>query len=567
MDNGDGTWALTPPNPLAENSYAVTVTVFDSATNTSMDTTTTELIIDTTAPTVPTVTALLTNSPTPTIEGTAILAAGETLSVEVNGVTYIAGDGSLANNGDGTWSLTLPSQQAEGIYEVIARITDAAGNNSVDTSSNELEIDTTAPTTPTVNSLTTSMGTPVISGTTSVTPGETLTVLINGVTYTEGDGNLIVNADGTWSLTLPMTLPPGDYPIQISVTDAAGNTTVGEAGQLVIQPEADFDADGVPDQLDLDDDNDGIPDTQEGLLDSDGDGQPNYQDLDSDNDGIADIVEAGGEDTDNDYRVDNFIDRDNNGLSDDLQALPLELIDSDGDRVLDLLDLDSDNDGLTDLFESGGDDVNNDGRVDDFTDNNNDGADDINQATNASDRDSDGDGVPNRHDLDSDNDGLYDLVESGGLDTHNNGILDSMQDVDLDGIPDSVDASITLGADNDGDGIDDRFDVTFLDAPDSDGDGIIDSADPDANGDGFADDFSNNLTLGQALPDSNANGEVDVLDPARAGLSGNVLTGLQGHGCSINRVPNGKLKLDPLFALLVLASIAYRWRRSRMNLS
>ena len=55
----------------------------------------------------------------------------------------------------------------------------------------------------------------------------------------------------------------------------------------------DFDDDGVPDNVDLDDDNDGILDTEEGEDDLDGNGEPNRRDLDSDGDGCPDVQEAG----------------------------------------------------------------------------------------------------------------------------------------------------------------------------------------------------------------------------------------------------------------------------------
>ncbi|QFZ53650.1 T9SS type B sorting domain-containing protein [Oceanihabitans sp. IOP_32] len=45
----------------------------------------------------------------------------------------------------------------------------------------------------------------------------------------------------------------------------------------------------------------------------------------------------------------------------------------------------------------------------------------------------DGDGIPDRLDLDSDNDGCYDVVESGGVDANNDGVLDGTG-VDADGL-------------------------------------------------------------------------------------------------------------------------------------
>ena len=60
----------------------------------------------------------------------------------------------------------------------------------------------------------------------------------------------------------------------------------------------DNDADGIPDDIDVDDDNDGILDTKEDTTDLDGDGIPNHFDLDSDGDGCADVIEAGFDDND-----------------------------------------------------------------------------------------------------------------------------------------------------------------------------------------------------------------------------------------------------------------------------
>jgi len=219
-------------------------------------------LIDTTLPVTPTATPLSTNDTTPVITGTANPGPGEILTVTVDGVTYTAGDGNLIDNGDGTWNLSLPSPLAEGIYDVIATITDAAGNSSLDTGVGELTIDTTPSQTPTVESLVTENSTPTLTGTALTDPGDILSVIVDGVTYTAGDGNLVDNGDGTWSLVMPYELTESTFTIQASITDMAGNTSISEAATLVVLPSmiaADFDNDGVPDNIDLDDDNDGIP--------------------------------------------------------------------------------------------------------------------------------------------------------------------------------------------------------------------------------------------------------------------------------------------------------------------
>ena len=566
--NPDGTWVLSVPasDLLVDGTYEVNATVTDAAGNASTDAGSDDLHIDTNAPNSPGVTSQTTNNTTPVISGVAELAPGETLSVEVDGVLYIEGDGNLVVNPDGTWMLAIPTPLADGQYDVMATITDAAGNSSSAPSSSELLIDATAPALASAQPLITTETTPTLTGVANLEPGETLIVEVAGVLYSDGDGNLVVNPDGTWELIIPDNdaLAAGNYPVSLTVTDEAGNSSTATASsELVIQPAGDFDGDGIPDVIDLDDDNDGIPDSVEGDLDSDGDGLPDSMDLDSDNDGIMDIVEAGGDDSDNDGQIDNFLDNDGNGLSDDMQLAPFDLLDTDRDGIPDLRDLDSDNDGITDAIESGGIDDDNDGRIDGFSDANSDGADDVVQMSGAEPRDSDNDGVPNHLDLDSDNDGASDTVEAGAVDSDADGIADTMRDSDGDGIPDSVDVSQTSGNDADGDGIDDRFDASFILQDDNDGDGIIDSADPDANGDGLADNPQNAPALGQALPDANNNGIADAFEAS----DGILITGLDGRGCSIGGPAGRSGPIDPLFALMISAIAALAWRRRSKSLT
>ena len=80
---------------------------------------------------------------------------------------------------------------------------------------------------------------------------------------------------------------------------ACGDTVYSDP-VAVINSE-DWDEDGIPDNIDLDDDNDGILDILEGEdIDTDGDGIPNSKDTDSDGDGCYDAVEAGYTDEDDD---------------------------------------------------------------------------------------------------------------------------------------------------------------------------------------------------------------------------------------------------------------------------
>ena len=233
--------------------YSVTAIVTDAATNSATDVTSNELIIDTTPPTAPTVVSQTTNDTTPVITGTtgtgAALNAGETLTVTVNGATY-----TVVPNASGIWSVdtqvatptsgTLGTFTNGTTYSVTATITDAATNSTSDATSNELVIDTTAPTAPTVVSQTTNDTTPIITGTTgtgaALNAGEVLTVTVNGATYT-----VVPNTSGIWSVDTQVAIPTSGtlgiftngttYSVTATVTDAATNSTSdGSANELTI---------------------------------------------------------------------------------------------------------------------------------------------------------------------------------------------------------------------------------------------------------------------------------------------------------------------------------------------
>ncbi len=230
----DGSWAITPTTPLAEGLSTLSVTATDPAGNTSAATPV-PVTIDTTAPAAPTVAALTTNDSTPVITGTATLGAGETLTVTVNGATYnvtvgVGGVWSLNTSAVAPVSGTLGAFVDGQTYPVTATVTDAAGNATSDATTSELVFDTTAPSVPTVNTMATNDGTPVITGTANLLAGETLTVTVNGATY-----NVTVATNGTWRLDTGATTPASgtlgafvngtSYPVVATITDLAHNAT------------------------------------------------------------------------------------------------------------------------------------------------------------------------------------------------------------------------------------------------------------------------------------------------------------------------------------------------------
>jgi hypothetical protein len=282
---------------------------------------------------------------------------------------------------------------------------------------------------------------------------------------------------------------------------------------------SDYDNDGLMDEFE-----DGNLTTDAGTTpqDSDADMLADYRDLDSDNDGITDTTEAGGTDADGNGLVDVFNDTNDDGMDDAINATPLPVDDFDNDGQPDYLDLDSDNDGLTDTSEAGGLDSNGDGQIDGFTDANTDGLDEDTLATPLPVDDTDADSSPDYLDLDSDGDGLNDIVEAGGTDTNDDGLVDAFADADGNGLDDAIAAAPLPDDDFDGDGMPDHTDV------DSDNDGIPDAVEAangavDSDGDGQADHLdldSDNDGIPDAVEGPGENADADADPRGRYGPAG-----------------------------------------------
>ncbi len=258
---------------------------------------------------------------------------------------------------------------------------------------------------------------------------------------------IVTMVDGTsaWGVYSGVyNIPVGQT--QIVLTFQAGYTGSGSASignfiddvQIVINQNCiDSDGDGIADLLDLDDDNDGIPDIEEA-------GFKAY----SNNKSTMDMSSSA-----------TWIDANGNGINDYIDAMIANgtyiIRNTDGDSRPDHLDLDSDNDSIFDVDEAGlfnGDgDINGDG-VGDLLDSDGDGILDLYDnyvgfGTNnrAYAQDTDGDGIEDFRELDSNNDGIYDIAGTlyANLDANNDGLIDGTTDNDRDGIMDAFDTDTT----------------------------------------------------------------------------------------------------------------------------
>lgn len=205
------------------------------------------------------------------------------------------------------------------------------------------------------------------------------------------------------------------------------------------------------------------------------------------------------------------IDDDNDGIPDYVEFNnPVALQDANGNGIPNWNDptypgfIDVNADGVNDNFDYGADANGNaipnylDPTFPGFIDSNSDGVND--------NADKDLDGIINQYDLDSDNDGIPDAVESYGVETDGDGIIDNYVDTDNDGFSQNVDANNTgVGVSGNGLGI-----------PDLDGDGIPNYLDTDSDNDGIPD------VVEVAGADANNNGLVDgFVDSNYDGISDN----------------------------------------------
>ncbi len=275
--NGAGAWTLDHTGTtLAEGTYVVTATSTDVAGNVSAPSADFTVVVDSTAPAAPVVTAVsddtgssttdgVTSDNTLTITGTA--EANSTVAVLLDGVSI----GTVAADANGDWSFDhTGATLADATYAITATATDGAGNTSAASSAFTLEVDTVAPAAPTVDSISDDTGaspTDEITSDTSLTftgtavANSTVEVFIDGVSI----GTTAADGLGDWTFDHTGTaLAEGTYSVTATASDTAGNTSAASAAMPL---EVDTTANAAPAVTGISDDTgatDGI--TSDGTL-------------------------------------------------------------------------------------------------------------------------------------------------------------------------------------------------------------------------------------------------------------------------------------------------------------
>ncbi|MDP3156351.1 MAG: Ig-like domain-containing protein [Archangium sp.] len=216
--NASGAWSF-PSSTLADGAHTVRATATDAANNSSGSSSTSSFTVDTTAPSAPSVSAPApqssTTDVTPTITGTAEPLA--TIAVFIDGAQV----GTATASATGDWSFDA-SMLSLGAHTVSARATDASGNSSVASATNDF---TVLPFVPAAPSLTapaqgslTADTTPAFTGTAE--PLSTVTVRV--------DGNVVctttATAAGDFSCTPSSPLTDGQRTATVSASNVGGTS-------------------------------------------------------------------------------------------------------------------------------------------------------------------------------------------------------------------------------------------------------------------------------------------------------------------------------------------------------
>ncbi|QKU85762.1 Ig-like domain-containing protein [Vibrio cholerae] len=229
----DGGYSVDVTTPLAEGSYQVTASVTDPAGNTS--TASDKGSVDVTAPVITVDAPDNTNDTTPTITGTTDAPAGSTVTLVVTDADGNEQTLTATVQPDGSYSVDVTTLLAEGNYKVDASVTDPAGNTG--TATDDGSVDVTAPVITVDAPDNTNDTTPTITGTTDAPAGSTVTLVVTDADSNEQTLTATVQPDGSYSVDVTTPLAEGNYKVDASIIDPAGNTgTATDDGSVDITP-------------------------------------------------------------------------------------------------------------------------------------------------------------------------------------------------------------------------------------------------------------------------------------------------------------------------------------------
>jgi len=466
--------------------------------------------------------------------------------------------GIVADNADGTYSVILRSGTLTGISTITGTV------NTTNIPTNETINFLTRPT---VTSQISNQSPPTLNGTIPLITGSNLTVSLNGVLYSLGDGHLALNGSN-WTLSVPIsdTISDGTHSIVATIIDtalqASSDISNNELILDTLEPTmlldpllaagsfniSNYMVSGICDQIDdlitlaISDVSSTISKSNLTCTD-DGTGLGVFSstlDVTTLSNGAI-TIQAFIVDIALNQALDTVIQTKDSCIPDDTVSICDTDLDGIPDGIeylsgLDPANSDSDGDGISDEEESGEDpttpiDTDADGIIDALDiDSDNDGILDAQEVglNPSNPLDTDGDRAPDYQDKDSDNDHIPDAIENSFVDKDpDNDLILNFQDTDSDndGLPDAIEHGVALHIDSDNDGIDDAFDVDITTGNDSNNDGIDDDYlkpldtdndeiynlfDVDSDNDGIHDSLEGSVTPSQDGDGDGINDKYDV---------------------------------------------------------
>ena len=229
VDANTGLWTFTPP-AVKDGVFQLTAReqfaekVFGTPTGTIVYT------VDTKAPAAPTVTAsrLPTSDSTPTVSGKA--EKGASVEVFADGTSLGT---TVAHAQTGTWSLTPTNAKmlADGIHQITATATDAAGNTSTSKKAVTLTVDT-AIEVPAITSALKAVDKLVTQKLEGTAEAGATVQLYGGSDGATALGNPIkVDKYGKWKASVK--LAEGTHILSVVATDVAGNSSANSAEKTI----------------------------------------------------------------------------------------------------------------------------------------------------------------------------------------------------------------------------------------------------------------------------------------------------------------------------------------------
>jgi uncharacterized protein YdbL (DUF1318 family) len=241
---GAGAFTYVHGSNLSEGWHKITATATDSAGNTGSASSDYWVHIDVTAPAVPTVASIttdtgldnadgLTNDDTWVIAGSA--EANGRVELYINGASI----GTASVDGSGKWSYDYTGTTLnEGNYMIKAEATDSAGNTGNMSSGYWARVDQTNPAQASVSAISTDSGRDNADG---LTNDQSLTVSGSAEANSQvevflggaSQGTVMADGSGNWSYTHGSNLAEGMYRFTAAATDSAGNTGTTSANYWV----------------------------------------------------------------------------------------------------------------------------------------------------------------------------------------------------------------------------------------------------------------------------------------------------------------------------------------------